>query len=1537
LIKKSDFSSPANDVRTARDTSEKSISPAVGVRRFAVSHPFFWPRLGVGIFGKKGATLLFLLSCTIFAPIKSFRNIIRWCVAVVLLLYVAFLVAVNMPPVRRMMAREASALLAHKIGSHVSIGDLEIGALNRIVLHDVLLEDRAGKPLIDGKLLSAKIAWLPLLDGEVRLRSISLLDTRVRLSKERADTAANFRFLLDAFSAKERKEPSRLNLQINSLILRRCHVSYDARYVPETPGRFNLSHLNVKDLDAGISLKRLTADSLDLRLRSLKLREQSGLDVQGFTLRLSADKHRCRINRFDLSLPGSRMVLPEISLRYDLTAPAGLLSTLRLDGTMRNVRVNTQDVACFFPRLRQVRRTFLLGADFSVSPRQIRLRKVNLSESKGDFALLADGVLTRNKTGIGGVQADVRKIDVRSEIFSELFLKILQKPFPEMLERAGDLAFSGKVAWQRGRELHVAGEARTAVGQLAADVTGRGSTVSGTVDVRTFELATLLADKSLPERMTFTLQGHADFTRSGRPDVEGDLQLRHLLFNGHLFEDIRVRGSWVANLLDARVQSNDSDLKLTATLNGHFDGKDFSQLQLNADVERLSPAVLGLAGKFARPVYSGRLLANLSDLNPRKLPMGQLQLSSFLMNGTPSLALEHLQVRTAPSARGTRVDVESDFADLQVDGPLIIEALRGSIDNILARCLPSFTTRKAGGMGHEWAVRGELRDASFLKEVFGVPLQLDGPLQVEGNLRDDDGRMALVATTAGFSYDGFSLTDVSVYVSGEGTRLEGIVRGEKEMRDGPMTLEAAAHVQDGALNTSVRWQGGITPALSGELNASSLFTNSEFGRTFTTRLLPSEIAIGDTVWNVLHGQVDYSDRALTLTDIALGHADQSLTVDGRLSPNPEDSILATLHKVDIEYVLGLVDFHAVDFAGQATGQISVSKHTGAPMVSADIQVPDFKFNDGPMGHLHLTGGFDSREKRIDLDGHMENPDSGYTDVKGFVSLQYKGLDLNVTGRHTNLKFLQRYISGIFGDFQGRATGRVHLYGPFKELDFEGEELAEAEATVLATGVHYKVREGKVVIAPGEFSFRNFTLQDKQQGRGAADGRLLHSHLKNLRFDFGVEADKLLVYDQPRSADMPFYATAYGTGNLQLHGKPGAFEADIDMRPEKGTMFVYTLNTPETFGEEGLVKFRDKTPAASDEIVTIPVPASGEEEVAQSDIRLNMLLDVHPEATVKVIMDEKSGDHILVHGSGPIRANFYNKGDFRMYGTYTIDDGVYKMSLQDVIRKDFILTKGGHIVFGGDPYQGDLDMQAVYTVNSASLSDLNIGGNFSQNSVRVNCLLNFSGKVRNPRVAFDIDLPTVNSEEKQMVRNIISTEEDMNMQVLYLLGIGRFYTYNNSQAGTEVGAGAQSSAAMKSFLSSTFSSQLNHIIQNAVGSSNWSFGANVSTGSAGTNDMEVEGLLSGRLFNNRLLVNGNIGYRDNSYYSSNFIGDFDVRYLLTPGGSVSLKAYSETNDRYFTKSALTTQGAGIMLQRDFSNLKELFHAKKKKKKSKLSKK
>lgn len=49
-------------------------------------------------------------------------------------------------------------------------------------------------------------------------------------------------------------------------------------------------------------------------------------------------------------------------------------------------------------------------------------------------------------------------------------------------------------------------------------------------------------------------------------------------------------------------------------------------------------------------------------------------------------------------------------------------------------------------------------------------------------------------------------------------------------------------------------------------------------------------------------------------------------------------------------------------------------------------------------------------------------------------------------------------------------------------------------------------------------------------------------------------------------------------------------------------------------------------------------------------------------------------------------------------------------------------------------------------------------------------------------------------------------------------------------------------------------------------------------------------------------------------NTNFVGDFEAIWLLTKNGEFRLRGYNQTNDRYFTKSTLTTQGIGIMYKK-----------------------
>ncbi|MDE6295259.1 MAG: translocation/assembly module TamB, partial [Muribaculaceae bacterium] len=299
----------------------------------------------------------------------------------------------------------------------------------------------------------------------------------------------------------------------------------------------------------------------------------------------------------------------------------------------------------------------------------------------------------------------------------------------------------------------------------------------------------------------------------------------------------------------------------------------------------------------------------------------------------------------------------------------------------------------------------------------------------------------------------------------------------------------------------------------------------------------------------------------------------------------------------------------------------------------------------------------------------------------------------------------------------------------------------------------------------------------------------------------------------------------------------------------------------------------------------------------------------------LVMDPASGDKIEARGGGPLNISYSSVNDeLRMLGKYTLDEGKYNFTLQDLILKDFIIKPGSSVAFNGDPMAAVLNIRAAYRVNT-SLTELDqsfaTDRDLNRTNVPVDAMLLVTGDMTNPDIKFDIELPTLNEEVAQKVRSIISSEDMMNKQMIYLLALNRFYP-------TEYMGNSATGGEWASVASSTLSSQIQNILGQLT--DKLTVAPSLHSDKGDFSDLEVDVALSSRLFNNRLLINGNLGYRDPSTSSTTFVGDFDIEYLLTSNGNLRLKAYNHFNDQnYYLKSALTTQGLGLIFRRDFDKL------------------
>lgn len=1476
---------------------------------------------------------------------KRLHNILRCIVCTIIGAYILLLAILNFGPTERILTQIVATELSQTLHTNVSIGKIEIGLFNRIIINDICIKDKQGNKLIKAQIATAKIELRSLFKEQLSLRTVSLIDTDINLYKQRADSAANYQFLLDAFTSKDTKKESTLNLRINSIILRRVAIKYNEWYKPHHTNQLDPSHLSVNQLNANISLKSIKSDSLSLRIRSLSFNEQSGLCLKKLRFKLNASRTTAHIEDFRFEMPHTRISQSDLIATYDIRKGFDqLLPTLRIGATIDNLQIGTSDIRPLLKLPRQFDQTLQLSTTLLLTPDKFQLNQLTLTNTEHTLLIKANATLQRKAKQIEALHLSLKQLQAKScltQLFATSFIPQNQQ-LVNLLQRVGNIDASGNTFYNFSRNIGTASVfLHSEVGSIAADAQLRERIINANIHLSQLQLDHILNNTKLPTQITTDTHIQANLTHKMKPIILCDGSITSMQYNSHTVLPINYRVCYSKDNILANINSSDPIANLELSTKLSIKNKKINQIKLSANVQRFDAKILGINNAFAKAIYSGNIQANLSQLSTN-MPHGEVELKQFNITDGPhgNYNLQQLQASLYNCSNNKQqFCINSDFIDAKITGQLTPKKIQNGIQCIINKCLPGLMPRpqQMAAKDEEWNINAHLKQSEAFEKLFGINVSVQEGLHVQGTVNAGSGRTSLSVFANQIDVVGQSFTRPSIYLSGTDSLYHCLIQAHKKLSGREYSIAADLSTANGKLTTQLAWNGVNERDYNGTFESITQFYPTKHGVNFNMHIRPTQFALADTTWNIASGQLSYINRHLAFSGVKLSHNNQSLQIDGEIAPNKNDSIVAQLHDLDIDYILGLINFDAVSFGGKATGQAIFTQKGNTPQLHAHLLIPNFTFNNGLMGAADIKANWNKEENRINIDADMKLPNTpNYgTNVQGYVSLAEKGLNLDIAANHTRLDFLKRYIDGIFGDFTGNATGNVCLYGPFKQLDFKGEVKANCKARVLATCVDYEVKDGNVTMSTGKFAFKNFTLTDKKGGKGIANGELRHTHLKKLNYDFDITADHLLCYDQPQQPNLPFYSTTIGSGKVHLQGWPNHFVANIALTPNAPTLFVYNLGTQSALSKDDhMIRFHAinneqqtayNTPA--DRSSVAEVVASSDKDDPGTDMLLNFNINMTPQAQIRIITDERSDDAITAYGQGALRATWHNKGGFNLYGRYTLSRGEYNISIQDIIRKSLTLQPGSSITFAGDPLYADLALKALYTVNSVSLNDLNYGAGFSNKTVRADCILNIGGKAHSPQVNFDLDLHNISEDEKHMVRQLISTEENMSRQAMYLLGIGRFMTTSQGINNVTSTSSQQSSAAMRSFLSTTITGQLNSAISSMLGNqSKWSFGTNFTPGTDGWNSLEVDGLLQGRLFNDRLLINGNFGYRDNPYYTSNFIGDFDIRYLLTPRGSISLRAYSETNDRYFTKSSLTTQGVGILLQREFTRMSDLFRRK-----------
>lgn len=1434
-----------------------------------------------------------------------------------------------------------------------------------IILDNVKLYDQRDTLMLQASRIAAKVDLMPLVEKKIRISGAQLIGAKAKLYKD-GDDPFNFQFLMDAFSKKD-STPSSLNLGIKAFVVRRGDVRFDRLDAPLVPGKFDPNHLHLSDLSLTARILVRVPDTLAVDLRKLSFLEENGLHLKHLSFEGKAGKDNLTIQDF-------RLEMPKTSIGVTTVQANGKEKWSEFDGQCSMVEgsICPHDFASLVPKMANFADVINLSTNVSaqalmVNGKQVfslQLPNLAVKDNAGNLSLLCSATLT-DLCNSPAVHCSIKELSTGASLqqFLTQNLQGQAREVSPILTRLGSTKSAGSLTYKdkdlkadiqvNSQQGNIALEASLLdMKELMADITA--------TDVRLGHLLNLSdRGKSATATVEATVSGTLP-SKESKAKLSLSGLANSLTFNGYEHRNIHFSANIDGETIGGELRKEEPNgLVQVEMQTAKQKGK--RSLVCQAMLKDFAPYKMNLTKRYEDERFSANINAQFSNLDPDNL-QGELRITDLVLASEEEGTVHagDLTLTSSVSENGQHLLIQSDFLNARADGGINWKTLPASFMSPVRGSLPSLFLSKGGQQrlsDNNFLFHVQMQDTVLAARLLESNLSLPESSTLEGSINDAIGQIALQLHIPRLQVGGQWLQNIVCQASTGTSSMQTSLQCERLIKGKPVELNLDAYATDDKVVSRLHWDNKRDVAYKGDVRVTGNILRDVSGQTvIDARMEDSRLVVGDTLWTIAPALIRYHDKVVDVENLSISQAEKHINIGGRISALASDTLRAELANIDLSYIMDLVNFHKVDFGGGITGNIYATSLMKKPFADADLRIRDFTFNEARLGDMKLDANWGSQERAVLLDADIQGEMPQYrTRVSGSIIPgrgAKDGLDLHIDAGHIDISFLGKYTKGIFRNLQGRATGWAHVFGPFKKVNLEGDMLVnEAKMHVLALGTDYHLENDSVTLRPDNIWLRGIRVYDHLGAPGmdehtaTVDAHLMHNAFKNLRYDVNIKTNNLLSYNFPTQGSMNFYGTVYTDATVHLDGKMGEVNIDVDAVPMPGTVINYNVATTGTVNEtefvtyvnkreESVVKNESNLSETATGSVNPSPSALTSSTPSVSDIHINFTIDANPNAQIRILMDPRSGDNISLFGEGNLRATYYNKGRFRLFGNYRVSDGNYRMSIRDLIRKDFTFEPGGSIVFGGDPMRAALNLKAKHTVPNVSLDDLSSTG-LGLSNTRVDCIMNLGGIACEPVVTFDFDIPNASEEEKQMVRSMLSTKEERDMQAIYLLGVGRFYDFGGANALLSKKQN-QGGMAMNSVLSSTLSSRFNQIMSQALGGTGWSFGTNLRTGDVGWERLDVEGLISGKMLSGRLLFNGNFGYRENKNRTGkgSFIGDFEIQYRLFHNSPFLLKAYNQANDRYFTQSSLNTQGIGIKFQRDFNRFREIFlRVKKKSKKDK----
>jgi hypothetical protein len=1429
-----------------------------------------------------------------------------------------------LPGVQTRVVTSVTDRLSKDLNTEISISGIQALPFSGIRIKDFLVRDLHNDTLLFASRVHSEIDYFSFFKKHIFLGKITLNSPTLNIKEY--EEGMNFTFLLDSI-AVNRPDTVEWNYSVRGVDIKKGKVKFtNSIFQNET---FKVDSLVFSDLNISATRTSRVNDSVDFRLDNFSLVEKNGLTITSAGAKGKIRSDKISISDFFLRTDKSDLSIDKVEFPV---APeeTGHSATQRFRADLNKLIISPEELALYFRNIPVPENPLVLSGQINGS----------LKNLKGKNIVLSMGRRTRLQTSF-----DLTDLSDFKETF--IFMKIehlqttsddllqlskkSQTP-PEFLSNLGMIHYSGNLTGFFS-DIVAFGTFDTEFGSLSTDIGVKysekeGVSFSGSLSTANFETGRVFNNKNNPGNLSMdvNINGYWKNRTSYFAYLMGDIN--SLEWNKYVYKDININGLFTYQRFDGSVEMFDP--------NGifRFDGEidasgETPTFQFRAELENVMPDRLKLIPSLKNAVITLSAGANFKGDNIDNLS-GKINISEGLIY-TPetSLSLDSITLHAYKEDAVKKIELRSDFITGNVSGDYNFGKFRQSFLDMASHFLPSLTNLDPGKelpkniFDFNFEFNGFDRAAALIFP--GLEAASEGSMH--GTVNSENKILDIEANFNEISYQGFSASDIELHANTHNeNNLEIILRTSRIERENTLVLyNFSIHNKAGkdTLGVNIFWNNWDKVTNSGAIYTTAAFRRDKNEKLYSDiYMTPSTVIIQDSAWNISAAKALLAPSSFSIQGLEIKHADQRLGINGFLHKKSMDGMRLEMDNIDIAQLFGNNSQTNHQFGGTIDGSVELKDYYRTPLWTANLSIDQFSFNEDTAGFFSIGSRWDPEINALAVTTSLTKDGHKPLDGSGFIHPAENKLDLEFDLDQFGINFLDTFIGNILQNLNGTASGKLFLSGQLTKPLLTGKvnvDKAQFDVDLLRTS--YEITDS-VWFYPNEIRFRDLTIKDRHGKKGNFNGSIYHEGFTNMIYNLQLNVNEMLVLNTKLRDNPYYYGTVYANGNLKVTGITKNIELNIEGETLENTRFFIPMANKEEAVRSNFIQFLgDKE---NQELAAV-IPESEEYKVDLSGLELNMEIDVTPQARIEIIFDSTLGDLLSASGDGNIQIKIDRQGNISFFGDYIIDRGEYLFSLQNLVNKKFAINKGGVVSWQGDPYKARIDITAVYKVK-ASLSDL-VGpmgnttsaeeGGDLQRRIPINCNLMLNGPLEQPGIKFGLEAPTLSESRESYMLDFISTEEEMNRQVLSLLVLNRFYTPEYMRMGGDPGLQTNNAALVTTteMLSNQLSRWLSNISNDVDIGVSYRPEDNISS-------EEIEVALSTQMFNNRVTINGNVGYGRYQTNTSKMVGDFDMDVRLNPSGTIRAKAYTRSNDDIIYETSPTTQGIGMSFKEEFNKITDL---------------